>query len=450
MSGASEKSEGLAELQRDTLGYFIHEANPGNGLVPDNTRYGAPSSIAAVGFALSSYPVGVERGILRREEAVARTLSTLRFFRKSPQGKKPDATGYKGFYYHFLDMKTGRRARLCELSTIDSAILLAGALVAAAYFDADNPEEREVRRLAGFLYERADWQWALGEEGGGPRDTPGGRLAVSHGWTPEKGFLPYRWQGYNEALILYALGLGSPTHPLPEESYAAWTATYGWKKLYGFEFLYAGPLFTHQLSHLWIDFRGIQDVFMREKAIDYFENSRRATYVQQQYAIQNPKRFAGYGEFTWGVTASDGPGDAVRRVRGINRRFYSYKARGVPWGPDDGTLSPWAVVASLPFAPEIVLPTLRNFTEKYSEMRTHYGFMCSFNPTFPSDSSSKGGWIAEGYYGLDQGPVVLMIENYLSGLIWRLMRRCPYLVTGLRRAGFSGGWLGGPLGGGGR
>jgi hypothetical protein len=214
-------------------------------LIPDNTRDGAPSSIAAVGLALSSYPVGVERGILPREDAVGRTLATLRFFRRSLQGTRPEATGYKGFYYHFLDMKTGRRAGRSELSTIDSAILLAGVLVAAGCFDGGGPREREIRETAELLYRRADWQWA----------TNRGK-SVAHGWSPEAGFLPYRWQGYNEALILYILGLGSPTYPLPEESYATWTATYTWKKLYGFELLYAGPLFIHQLSHLWIDFRG--------------------------------------------------------------------------------------------------------------------------------------------------------------------------------------------------
>ncbi|MGQ0571051.1 MAG: glucoamylase family protein [Armatimonadota bacterium] len=431
MSKTPESPLDLVELQRDTFGYFVHEANPANGLVPDNTRYGSPSSIAAVGFALSCYPVGVERGIMKRDEAVARTLTTLRFFHQSPQGPQPDATGYRGFYYHFLHMKTGQRAHRCELSTMDTAILLVGALVAAAYFDRPTRQEEEIRELADALYRRADWRWVLN-----------GGTAVTHGWRPERGFLNHRWEGYNEALILYVLGLGSPTHPLPRQSYAAWTSTYRWKTLYGHEFLYSGPLFTHQLSHLWIDFRGIQDEFMHAKAIDYFENSRRATYVQQRYAIENPRRFTGYAEFSWGISASDGPGHAVRRVRGIRRRFYDYRARGVPFGPDDGTLSPWAVVGSLPFAPEIVVPTIRHFDETYPEVRSRYGFLCSFNPTFPGGTESQGGWVARGYYGLDQGPVVLMIENYRTGLIWRLMRQCPYLIAGLSRAGFSGGWLG--------
>ena len=422
----SEKK--LETLQSRTFDYFLKETNPGNGLVPDSTRQGTPASIAATGFALAAYPVGVERGFMTRSEAVQRTLSTLRFFWNSPHGPEPDATGYKGFYYHFLDMKSGRRAWNCELSTIDSTLLIAGALTAAEYFNRNSKAEREIRTLAGVIYARADWRWAQNRA-----------VTVTHGWRPESGFIKYRWQGYNEALILYILGLASPTHPLPGKSYQAWTRTYKWKKLYGHEFIYAGPLFIHQLSHTWIDFRGIQDEYMRHKESDYFENSRRATYIQQQYALRNPRGFKGYGEYIWGLTASDGPGPASRKIGGRRRRFYDYSPRGVPYGPDDGTLAPWAVVASLPFAPEIVLPSLQYFDETFPEMTSHYGFKCSFNPTFSGTSGKH--WISKGYYGLDQGPIVLMIENYRSGFLWRLMRRCPYIIDGLRRAGFAGAWL---------
>ena len=418
----------LETLQRLTFDYFLKETNPENGLVPDNTREGAPCSIAPTGFALAAYPIGVERGFVSRKEAVKRTLRTLRFFWQSPHGPEPDATGYKGFYYHFLDMKSGRRTWNSELSTIDSTFLIAGALTSAQYFNRETADEREIRTLASEIYARADWQWA--QNGG---DT------VTHGWRPESGFIKYRWQGYNEALLLYVLGLASPTHRLPERSYRAWTETYKWKKLYGHEFLYGGPLFVHQFSHLWIDFRGIQDDYMRAKGSDYFENSRRATYIQQQYAIRNPRKFKGYAEFIWGLTASDGPGPARKKVAGKLRQFHDYKARGVPNGPDDGTLAPWAVVASLPFAPEIVLPSIEYFDETYPEMTSKYGFKCSFNPSFSTAESKQ--WISKGYYGLDQGPIVLMIENYRSGFLWELMRRCPYISDGLRRAGFAGGWL---------
>ena len=261
----ASSEEMLDALQRDAFGYFLHETNLANGLVADKTQPDAPASIAAVGFALAAYPVGVERSWMTRAEAVERTLAVLRFFWNSPQGTAPDATGYKGFYYHFLDMKTGRRAGRCELSTVDTGFLLAGMLTAAIYFDQDGEDEREIRTLADALYRRADWQWA--QNGG---------ATITHGWKPESGFLKYRWEGYDEALLMYALGLGSPTYPLPKESYPACTSTYQWREIYGHEFLFGSSLFIHQFSHLWIDFRGIQDDFMRDKGIDYFENSRRA------------------------------------------------------------------------------------------------------------------------------------------------------------------------------
>jgi hypothetical protein len=190
---------------------------------------------------------------------------------------------------------------------------------------------------------------------------------------------------------------------------------------------------------MWIDFRGIQDDYMRRKKIDYFENSRRAIYAQQAYAMRNPKKFVGYGRYSWGITASDGPGPAELHVNGRRVRFFDYKARSIPSGPDDGTLAPWAVAASLPFAPEIVLPSLRRLNDDYPEMVNEYGFKCSYNPTFTVNGQK--GWVSKGYYGLDQGPIVMMIENYRTGFIWKLMQSCPFIVRGLRRAGFRGGWL---------
>jgi len=424
----------MEALQRATFDYFIYESNPLNGLIVDKTEAGAPASIAAVGLALSSYPVGVERGFMTRAQAIQRTLATLRFFRNSVQSIDPDATGYKGFYYHFLDMKSGKRVWNCELSTVDTAFLLMGMLTAAAYFTGATADEREIRALADELYHRADWNWA--QNGG---------ATVSMGWNPEGGFLPYRWKGYDEAMFLYVLGLGSPTHPLPKESYAQWTSTYQWRSIYGYEFLYSGPLFTHQISHLWIDFRGIQDDYMRGRKIDYFENSRRGTYVQQQYAIDNPLKFDAYGSNCWGITASDGPGPLNRTIKGQKRKFFGYMARGVPDGPDDGSIAPWAVLASLPFAPQIVLPALRYFKDIKLDLTNPYGFKATFNPTFSATSDPSQYWISPSHYGLNQGPIVLMIENYRSGLVWRLMRQCPHLVNGLRRAGFSGGWLDGKM-----
>jgi hypothetical protein len=368
---------------------------------------------------------------MRRTDAIARTLATLRFFHASVQSADPDATGYKGFYYHFLDMESGRRVWKCELSTIDSAILIAGMLTAAAYFSGEDEGEREIRALAQALYLRADWKWA--QNGG---------LTVSHGWKPERGFLRYRWQGYCEAMILYLLGLGSPTHSLPPESWAGWTSTYDWRALCDHELLYAGPLFIHQFSHIWIDFRGIQDDYMRARRIDYFENSRRATYAHRQYAIANPAEYEGYGENCWGVTASDGPGPAAAMIQRKKRRFFGYKARGAPYGPDDGSIAPWAVAASLPFAPEIVQPTLAHFETLYLRENNAYGFKATFNATVASRSGPSQLWVSPFHFGINQGPILLMIENYRTGLIWNLLRQCSYLVSGLRRAGFSGGWLG--------
>ena len=424
----------LEKMQWETFRYFVKEANPRNGLIADKTAPGAPCSIAAVGLALSSYPVGVVRGFMSRADAVQRTLAILRFFDASVQGTETDATGYKGFYYHFLDMQSGRRVWACELSTVDTAFLLAGMLNAAAFFLDDTDDESEIRERADKLYLRADWQWA--QDGG---------VTVCQGWKPESGFLSYRWRGYDEAMFLYLLGLGSPTFPLPEESYAAWTSSYQWRRIYGHELLFSGPLFTHQISHLWFDLRGLRDEYMRGKDSDYFENSRRATYVQQRYAIDNPRGFSDYGETCWGITASDGPGPDTLEIRGRQRRFFDYLARGVPDGPDDGTIAPWAVVASLPFAPEIVLPTLDYFVN-HVDLKTEdrLGFKATFNPTHPDRSKNPFGWVSPWQFGLNQGPIVLMIENYRSGLPWRLMRSSPYVTCGVRRAGFTGGWLDGP------
>ena len=427
-----EHTELLRQLQKNSFDYFTHEVNPANGLILDKTEEDWPASIAAVGMALTAYPVGVERRFIGREEAVERVLTTLRFFATSVQGTAVDATGYRGFYYHFLHMGSGKRAWCSELSSIDTAIFIAGALAAAAYFDGATEREGEIRSLSRMLYERVEWDWMLTEQ-----------ETLCHGWRPEAnaGFLPYRWEGYDEALILYLLALGSPTYPIGPGSYAAWCSTYEWKTIYGFDYLYAGPLFIHQLSHIWVDFRGIRDAFMRDKESDYFENSRRATQVQREYGARNPLGLSHLGELCWGVTASDGPGPATKKIAGVERVFFDYLARGVPYGPDDGTLAPWAVVASLPFAPDIVLPTVMNFRRLKIHAANPYGFKASINPMFAGLDNDGVGWVSRFHFGINEGPTVIMIENHRSGLVWALMRRCEPLVAGLRAAGFSGGWL---------
>jgi hypothetical protein len=335
----------LTTLQKESFDYFINQVNPANGLIRDKTDPAAPASIAAVGMALTIYPIGVERGFMTRRAARDMTLTTLRFFAASEQGTGLQATGYKGFYYHFLDMQTGQRAWNCELSSIDTALLMAGILAAAQYFDGDDADERTIAELADQLYRRVDWRWMLA----------GGKL-LSHGYKPKSGFMKWRWEGYDESLIMQLLALGSPTFPIDRANYTAWTASFAWKTAYGIDYLYAGPLFIHQMSHLWIDFRGLRDDFMTARDSDYFENSRRATLVQQRYAMDNPMKFNHYSALCWGITASDGPGDMVVKIDGVERRFFDYAARGAPYGPDDGTVAPWVAAASLPFAPDIVLP----------------------------------------------------------------------------------------------
>jgi hypothetical protein len=438
----------LVDLQARTFRFFWETANPRNGLIPD--RYPTPSysSIAAVGFGLTAYPVGVERGYITRQEARQRVLATLRFFwnaRQSPAAR--GATGHKGFFYHFLTMDTGERFGDSELSTVDTAILLVGALFCQSYFTGADPDEVEIRALADRIYRRVDWRWAQ------PKPP-----AISLGWLPETGFLKYDWRGYNEAMIVYLLALASPTFPVGRGAWAEWTSTYDqhWGMFFGQEFLSFPSLFGHQYTHVWTDFRDIRDAYMRKRDLDYFENSRRAVYAQQAYAIANPRRCRDYGETVWGITASDGPADIVVEDANGRRVFRSYTARGIdPTGKrDDCTLAPTAVVASIPFAPEIVIPATLEMHRRFGEhIYSKYGFLDAFNRsfTFAFDFRLRHGrqipgfgWVNGDYLGIDQGAMLAMIENYRSGLIWRVMRKNPYLRRGLERAGFAGGWLTAP------
>jgi hypothetical protein len=433
----------LLELQERTFRFFWDTANPENGLIPD--RYPTPSysSIAAVGFGLTTYPVGVERGYITREQARQRVLATLRFFANAPQNAEPrGVSGYKGFFYHFLDMKTGERFEDSELSTVDTAILLAGALFCQSYFDGADREDVEIRALVDAIYRRVDWRWAQPK---GP--------AISLGWLPEEGFLKYDWRGYNEAMLVYLLALGSPTFPVGADAWAEWTSTYdkSWRTLFGQEFLSFPPLFGHQYTHVWGDFRKIQDAYMRRRGLDYFENSRRAVYAQQAYAVANPQRCKDYGATVWGITASDGPADVELEDAGGRRVFRSYAARGIDLkgSHDDCTLAPTAAAASIPFAPDVAIPAVLEMHRRFGQhIYSKYGFLDAFNPTFTFDVPLRHGrhvpgfgWVGGDYLGIDQGAIFAMIENYRSALIWRVMRKNPYLRRGLEQAGFSGGWL---------
>ena len=424
--------EMLDRLLCETFPYFLTQTNSVNGLIADKNQPGSPSSIAVVGFGLCTYISGVERGLLSKAEAIRKILATLRFFYQGEQGTAGDAMGHKGFFYHFLDMETGKRAWKSELSSVDTAFFIAGALTAAQYFKGDDSEEQEIRNLADLLYRRVDWCWMQN-----------GTSTLCHGWKPRSGFLRFHWDtGYSEALLLYILAMGSPTFPISQKGYRDWISTFEWVKIFETHYLHAAPLFIHQFSHLWLDFRGIRDDFNREKDFDYFENSRKATHIQRQYAIENKAGFPHYNKYCWGFTASDGPGPAIRKIDGQKKIFYDYVARGVPHGPDDGTVSPWAVVASLPFAPEIVVETIRHAIGRQEGKKTQpFSFDASFNPIFPSKNGKDNGWISPWKFGLNEGPIILMIENYQTGLIWELAKKCPYIINGLHLAGFRGGWL---------
>src|SRR5213594_4176245 len=434
----------LDTLEERTFHYFWDLTNTQNGLTPDRAPSPSFSSIAAVGFALTAYPIGVERGYIPRAQAAQRTLTTLRFFWTAPQDSAVSgSTGYHGFFYHFLDIGTGQRFQNVELSTIDTSLLLGGILLSQSYYDAADPVETEIRRLADSIYLRVDWNWAAVRP-----------PAVSMGWHPEGGFIPADWIGYNEAMILNILALGSPTHAVDSSAWAKWVSGYQWGRFQGKDYVQFGPLFGHEYSHVWIDFRGIQDSYMRGRGINYFDNSRRATYAQRADAAANPGVWNGYSNQIWGLKASDGPANTTLVLKGRTRQFHTYWARGVSLAEtnDDATLAPTAAGGAVPFAPEVAIPALLTMRETYgSHLFSTYGFRDAFNPTFTATGVpvERGtvdptlGWFDVDYLGIDQGPMIAMIENYRTGLIWRLMRGNPHIVLGLCRAGFTGGWLAG-------
>lgn len=433
----------IDDLERRTFAWFWDTANPVNGLVPDRWPSKSFCSIAAVGFALNAYAIGADRGWISRAAARDRTLTTLRFFATAPQGPAATGvTGHHGFFYHFIDMQTGHRFGTTELSSIDTVLLLGGILFAAEYYDRADPAETEIRRLAKLINDRVDWPWMLGR---GPY--------VSMGWGPEKGFIVHQWDRYNEGALLYVLALGSPTHPIDPGIWARWMANseVNWGDHYGERHLKFAPLFGHQYSHVWVDFRGIRDPWLRAHDLDLFENSRRATRAQRIYAIANPKGWTGYSKDIWGLTACDGPGDFKAVVNGAEREFYSYSARG-PGERDDGTLAPTALGGSISFEPRLVTEALTAMHRRYgAAIYGQYGFLDAFNPTLAAPVPGKpllhgriiSGlcWVDGDYLGIDQGPIVAMIANHRDDFIWQRMRRSAPVVAGLRRAGFTGGWL---------
>jgi hypothetical protein len=403
--------EFLEYVQETSFDYFWYGANPANGLVPDRSTSDSPCSIAAVGFGLTAIGIGADHGWITRTQAVARVLTTLNTFLQGPQGSAASGTiGYNGWFYHFLDMKTAVRFVTfnTELSSIDTVLLLAGILHAKQYFNGTNADETSIRSTADAIFNRVNWNWMAR-----------GTDAVSMGWFPSSGFLDANWIGYDEGMIIYCLGLGANTNALPDTAWSRWTSGYTWAVNYDLAFIPFPPLFGHQYSHCWIDFRHIADTFMNSHNSTYFENSRRATIAQRSYCIANPLHQVGYSSNVWGLTACDSP--------------TGYAVHGAPPSQgDDGTIAPTAAGGSMAFAPEYCLPTLRYF---YSHFRpriwTQYGFRDAFNlgqQWWDPDSN--------GELGIDQGPIVIMIENYRTQQPWHLFMQNPEVQRGLQRAGF--------------
>jgi len=398
--------EFLDYLQQTCFDYFWYGANPANGLVPDRSATGSACSIAAVGFGLTAIGIAVDHGWIARTQAVARVLTTLNTFLQGPQG--PGTTGiigYKGWFYHFLDMNTALRSS-SELSSIDTALLLGGVLYAKQFFNGTSTDETSIRAMADTIFNRVDWTFMSR-----------GTNAVAMGWQPTSGFSGYgNWIGYNEAMILYCLGMGTATNPLPASAWSQWTSGYAWGTFYGQSYLTFAPLFGHQYSHCWMDFRHIADAYMRSHNSTYFENSRRAALAQVAYCSTAPH--VGYSSTVWGLTACDGPPPN------------GYEARGLPpLAPDDGTIAPTAAGAAVPFTPEYSIPTLRAFYSRFrSRIWTEYGFRDAFN--------IGAGWYDTDELGIDQGPIVIMIENYRTQRVWQLFMQNPEVQRGLQRAGF--------------
>jgi hypothetical protein len=423
---SQKEKDFLDTLQYRSFLYFIKETNPLNGLIKDRSTVQSPSSIAAVGFGIPIWALGFEKGWITKDQSIQYTLTLLNFLWQSDQSMDSFATGHDGFYYHFLDMKTGKRFWNCELSSIDSGILFCGIIFARQFYDGNNHEEKKIRELSDKLLARADWSYFTTSDSGKYYKT------ISLGWNEKEGLFKLGWWGYTEALFLYIVAAGMK-YPDAERGYQSWLNFYQWREPYNKKVGHVvfPSLFIHQYSFIWLDMRGLYDNYMREKNIDYFENSRRATYVQKNYAVQNPNKWVGYDSLTWGLTACDGPGSKYN-ING--KEFWDYSARGTS-GPDstfdDGTIAPTAAGGSIPFAPEITVPTLINMYEKYGSkgLWNKYGFVDSFNPTL--------NWFNLDYLGIDQGPIVLMIENYFSGFVWKYFMKDPIVTIGLKRLGFQ-------------
>lgn len=397
----------LDTLQHSAFDFFWNEAHPVTGLIKDRNTPGSVASIASQGFGFTAACIGIDRGYITRAQGRERVLKQLRTYWWGVQGTAASGMiGYKGLFYHWLDPATGTRTWDAELSTIDTALLLAGVLDVGRYFDQADSQEVAIRELADSLYLRADWDFMRN-----------GSAGIRMGWKPGTGFLNFGlWRGYNEAMILYLLALGSPTHPVPANAWNYWISGYQWQTLYGYSFVTFPPLFGHQYSHCWVDFRDQRDPYMQLKDSDYFENSRRATLAQRAYSIQTAPPSFLYTDSLWGITASDYPG--------------GYLARGAPPAQnDEGTIVPTAAFSSVPFTPNESYAVMHHLWNVYrSLLWGPYGFVDAVNLSYP--------WWATDVIGIDQGPILIMIENHRTESVWNRFMQSPYIQTGMQRAGF--------------
>lgn len=400
--------EFLDYVQEANFDYFWYLANPANGLIPDRTASGSPCSIAAEGFGLTAIAIGADHGWVSRADAAARVQTALNTFYNGPQGPGPNGViGYNGWFYHMLDMDTATRSGSSELSSIDTCLFLAGVLYVEQYFNGTNAVEQSIRSTAEAIFNRVNWNFMS-------RGTAG----VAMGWQPTTGFNGYgNWVGYNEAMIIYCLGLGAATNPLPPSAWTLWTSGYSWDKYFGQSYVAFPPLFCYEYSHCWIDYRHIADLYMNVQGSTYFENSRRAALAEVAYCGTGP--YAGYSSTFWGLTACDGPPPT------------GYTARGLPaaGGFDDGTIAPTAAGGAICFVPEYSIPTLEALYSQYrTNLWTANGFRDAYN--------LAQNWWDTDEIGIDQGPIVVMIENYRTQRAWQLFMQSPVIQRGLQRAGF--------------
>jgi len=391
---STSDDELLDELEKASFRYFWGQAHPETGIVLDRNHARDPitndvGSIAATGFGLTALCIGEKRKFVLRREAETRALNTLRFLWKG-------LPNHRGFFYHFANFTNGERLWDSEVSSVDTAILLCGVLTCREHF-----MHTEISELALEIFNRVDWNW-LSE------DTP----ILPHGWTPESGFLQYRWGDYSEMMMMYLLGLGSASHALPPEAWDAWKRT-------TFEYdgiRYIGsfaPLFIHQYSQAWFDFRG-----KRDKYTDYFQNSIIATDVHRRFCLDMSVQFPDYSDDLWGITASDSE--------------KGYVAWGGPpaTGPINGTVVPCAAAGSLPFLPEATMRVLRTIKNRYgTNAWTQFGFVDAFNPL--------NNWYDTDVVGIDIGISMVMAENARTSFIWDTFMRNPEAQRGMERAGFK-------------